>query len=182
DLVHVEAGAADNCRALAREKGVPLNEITACVLDRPRHAGLIHELRENGIGVKLISDGDIAGVIHAAQSEDSGIDIYLGSGGAPEGVLAAAALRCTGGQMQGKLILDSHEKRQRAASMGITDSHRIYDVTELAAGDVLFAATGVTDGNMLAGVKLRRNTIETSTIVMRSWSQTVRWVNAQHMR
>ncbi len=182
DLVHVEASAADNCRALAREKGVPLNEITACVLDRPRHAGLIHELRENGIGVKLISDGDIAGVIHAAQSEDSGIDIYLGSGGAPEGVLAAAALRCTGGQMQGKLILDSHEKRQRAEKMGISDPNRIYGTTDLASGDVLFAATGVTDGNMLDGVKLKRDAVVTSTIVMRSWSRTMRWIKAEHAR
>jgi fructose-1,6-bisphosphatase II / sedoheptulose-1,7-bisphosphatase len=181
-LVHIDKPAKENVTALAEAKGVPLSEITACVLDRPRHAGLIDELRNCGVAVKLISDGDIAGVIHAAQTENSGIDIYLGSGGAPEGVLAAAALRCTGGQMQGKLILDTPEKRERAARMGITNPNRVYDVTELAAGDVLFAATGVTDGNMLTGVKLRRNTIETSTIVMRSWSQTVRWVNAQHVR
>lgn len=181
-LVHIDKPARENVTALARAKGVPLSEITACVLDRPRHAALIEELRSCGVAVKLISDGDIAGVIHAAQTDNSGIDIYLGSGGAPEGVLAAAALRCTGGQMQGKLILDTPEKRERAERMGITDPNRIYDVTELAAGDVLFAATGVTDGNMLTGVKLRRNTVETSTIVMRSWSQTVRWITAQHMR
>jgi fructose-1,6-bisphosphatase II / sedoheptulose-1,7-bisphosphatase len=181
-LVHIDRPAKDNVIALAEAKGVPLSEITACVLDRPRHSALIDELRTCGVAVKLISDGDIAGVIHAARTDDSGIDIYLGSGGAPEGVLAAAALRCTGGQMQGKLILDTPEKRERAERMGINNPNRIYDVTELAAGDVLFAATGVTDGNMLTGVKLRRNTIETSTIVMRSWSQTLRWVNAQHAR
>jgi fructose-1,6-bisphosphatase II / sedoheptulose-1,7-bisphosphatase len=182
DLVNIDAKAGDNCNALAKAKGVPLSEITACVLDRPRHAGLINELRDLGVGVKLISDGDIAGVIHAAQTDDTGIDIYLGSGGAPEGVLAAAALRCTGGQMQGKLILDSHEKRERAEKMGISDPYRIYGTTELASGDVLFAATGVTDGNMLDGVKLKRNAIVTSTIVMRSWSRTIRRITAEHAR
>jgi len=181
-LVHIERSATENVSALAEAKGVPLSEITACVLDRPRHAGLIDELRNCGVAIKLISDGDIAGVIHAAQTETSGIDIYLGSGGAPEGVLAAAALRCTGGQMQGKLILDTPEKRSRAARMDISDPSRIYDVTELASGDVLFAATGVTDGNMLAGVKLRRDSVETSSIVMRSWSQTMRWITARHAR
>ena len=132
--------------------------------------------------VKLISDGDIAGVIHATNTEDTGIDIYLGSGGAPEGVLAAAALRCIGGQMQGRLILDTAEKRERALRMGITDPNRKYGVTDLASGDVLFAATGVTDGSLLEGVKFRKDEVVTSTIVMRSWSQTVRWIKAQHAR
>ena len=182
DTVHIDWSATDNVRALAKAKAVPLNEITAIVLDRPRHAGLIEELRTTGVAVKLISDGDIAGVIHAVSTEDTGIDIYLGSGGAPEGVLAAAALRCIGGQMQGKLILDTPAKRQRAREMGITDPNRIYDVTELAAGDVLVAATGVTDGTLLEGVRLRRNRVETSTVVMRSWSQTVRWIKARHAR
>jgi fructose-1,6-bisphosphatase II / sedoheptulose-1,7-bisphosphatase len=181
-VVHIDWSAGDNVRSLAKAKGVPLSEITAIVLDRPRHAGLIEELRTSGVAVKLISDGDIAGVIHAVTTEDTGIDIYLGSGGAPEGVLAAAALRCIGGQMQGKLILDSAEKRERAVRMGITDPHRVYDVSELAAGDVLVAATGVTDGTLLDGIRLRRNSVETSTIVMRSWSQTVRWIRAQHAR
>jgi fructose-1,6-bisphosphatase II / sedoheptulose-1,7-bisphosphatase len=180
--VHIDWTATDNVRALAKAKGVPLSEITAIVLDRPRHAGLIEELRTTGVAVKLISDGDIAGVIHAVNTEDTGIDIYLGSGGAPEGVLAAAALRCIGGQMQGKLILDTPAKRTRAIAMGITDASRIYDVTELASGDVLVAATGVTDGTLLDGVRLRRNSVQTSTIVMRSWSQTVRWIRAQHAR
>lgn len=180
--VHIDWSATDNVKALAKAKGVPLSEITAIVLDRPRHAGLIEELRTTGVAVKLISDGDIAGVIHAVNTEDTGIDIYLGSGGAPEGVLAAAALRCIGGQMQGKLILDTQAKRERAFSMGIEDPSRIYDVAELASGDVLVAATGVTDGTLLEGIRLRRNSVQTSTIVMRSWSQTVRWIKAQHAR
>ena len=180
--VHIDWSATDNVKALAKAKGVPLSEITAIVLDRPRHAALIEELRTTGVAVKLISDGDIAGVIHAVNTEDTGIDIYLGSGGAPEGVLAAAALRCIGGQMQGKLILDTQTKRERAFSMGIEDPNRIYDVTELASGDVLVAATGVTDGTLLEGIRLRRNSVQTSTIVMRSWSQTVRWIKAQHAR
>ena len=180
--VHVDWSATENVRALAKAKGVPLSEITAIVLDRPRHAGLIEELRTAGVGVKLISDGDIAGVIHAVNTEDTGIDIYLGSGGAPEGVLAAAALRCIGGQMQGKLILDTQAKRERAFSMGIEDPNRVYDVAELASGDVLFAATGITDGTLLEGIKLRRNSVETSTVVMRSWSQTTRWIRARHAR
>jgi fructose-1,6-bisphosphatase II / sedoheptulose-1,7-bisphosphatase len=180
--VNIGWTATENVNALAKAKGVPLSEITAIVLDRPRHAALIEELRGTGVGVKLISDGDIAGVIHAVNTDDTGIDIYLGSGGAPEGVLAAAALRCIGGQMQGKLILDTPDKRARAVEMGITDPNRIYDVTELAAGDVLVAATGVTDGTLLEGIRLRRRSVETSTVVMRSWSQTVRWIKARHAR
>jgi fructose-1,6-bisphosphatase II / sedoheptulose-1,7-bisphosphatase len=181
-LVDLDQSPMDNVRALARVKGVPVTEITACVLDRPRHAALIEDLRIAGVAVKLISDGDIAGIIHATNTEDTGIDIYLGSGGAPEGVLAAAALRCIGGQMQGRLILDTLEKRERAQRMGITDPHRKYDVADMASGDVLFAATGVTDGSLLDGVRLRKNHVMTSTIVMRSWSQTVRWINARHAR
>lgn len=182
DIVHIDRSATENVTALARAKGVPLPEITAIVLDRPRHAALIEELRLAGVAVKLISDGDIAGVIHAVNTEDTGIDIYLGSGGAPEGVLAAAALRCIGGRMQGKLIFDTPDKRARALELGITDPNRIYDVTDLAAGDVLVAATGITDGTLLDGVRLRRCSVETSTIVMRSWSRTVRWIRARHTR
>jgi fructose-1,6-bisphosphatase II / sedoheptulose-1,7-bisphosphatase len=181
-LVDLDQSPMDNVRALARVKGVPVTEITACVLDRPRHAALIEDLRVAGVAVKLISDGDIAGIIHATNTEDTGIDIYLGSGGAPEGVLAAAALRCIGGQMQGRLILDTPEKRERALRMGITDPNRKYDVSEMASGDVLFAATGVTDGSLLDGVRVRKSHVMTSTIVMRSWSQTVRWINARHAR
>jgi fructose-1,6-bisphosphatase II / sedoheptulose-1,7-bisphosphatase len=180
--VHVDWTARDNVTSLAKAKGVPLSEITAIVLDRPRHADLIEELRSTGVAVKLISDGDIAGVIHAVNTEDTGVDIYLGSGGAPEGVLAAAALRSIGGQMQCKLILDTQVKRDRALAMGIDDPSRVYEVADLASGDVLFAATGVTDGSLLDGIRLRHRSIETSTVVMRSWSQTVRWIKARHAR
>jgi len=180
--VDLDRTPVENVKMLAAAKGVPISEITACVLDRPRHAGLIEELRSTGVAVKLISDGDIAGVIHATNTEETGIDIYLGSGGAPEGVLAAAALRCIGGQMQARLILDTAEKRDRAKRMGISDPNRKYGVMDLASGDVLFAATGVTDGSLLEGVRVRKDALVTSTIVMRSWSQTVRWIKAQHAR
>lgn len=180
--VDLDMSPAENARSLARAKGVPVSEITAIVLDRPRHGRLIEDLRSCGAAVKLISDGDIAGVIHATTSEDTGVDLYIGSGGAPEGVLAAAALRCIGGQMQGRLILDTQEKRDRAYRMGITDPDRKYAVHDLASGDVLFAATGVTDGSLLEGVRLRKDSVTTSTMVMRSWSQTVRWIKARHAR
>jgi fructose-1,6-bisphosphatase II / sedoheptulose-1,7-bisphosphatase len=181
-LIDLDQSPIDNVKALAAAKGVPVAEITACVLDRPRHAGLIDDLRTAGVAIKLISDGDIAGIIHAVNTEDTGIDIYLGSGGAPEGVLAAAALRCIGGQMQGRLILDSEEKRERARRMGITDPNRKYRTNELASGDVLFAATGVTDGFFLSGVRYGKSSVRTNTVVMRSWSQTVRWITAEHRR
>jgi fructose-1,6-bisphosphatase II / sedoheptulose-1,7-bisphosphatase len=180
--VDLDRSPTENATALAAAKGVPLREITACVLDRPRHAALIEELRSCGVALKLISDGDIAGIIHATNTEETGIDLYIGSGGAPEGVLAAAALRCIGGQMQGRLILDNEDKRERARRMGIDNPNRTYSVEELASGDVLFAATGVTDGNLIEGVRLRRNSIVTSTVVMRSWSRTVRWIRAEHAR
>ena len=180
--VDLDASAKDNISALAKAKGVPVSEITASMLDRPRHGALLEELRSTGCAIKLLSDGDIAGIIHAANTEDSGVDIYLGSGGAPEGVLAAAALRCIGGQMQGRLIADTPDKRDRARRMGIEDPDRKYGVEDLASGDVLFAATGVTDGTLLAGVRLRQTAVRTSTVVMRSWSQTVRWITADHHR
>jgi fructose-1,6-bisphosphatase II / sedoheptulose-1,7-bisphosphatase len=181
-LIDLDQSPIDNVKALAAAKGVPVAEITACVLDRPRHAGLIDDLRTAGVAIKLISDGDIAGIIHAVNAEETGIDIYLGSGGAPEGVLAAAALRCIGGQMQGRLILDTEEKRERARRMGITDPNRKYRTNELASGDVLFAATGVTDGFFLSGVRYGKSSVRTNTVVMRSWSQTVRWITAEHRR
>ncbi|MBN9308586.1 MAG: class II fructose-bisphosphatase [Devosia sp.] len=181
-IVDLDQSTRENVTALARAKGVPVSEITACVLDRPRHAGLIDDLRSAGVAIKLISDGDIAGIIHAVNTEDTGIDIYLGSGGAPEGVLAAAALRCIGGQMQGRLILDSEDKRARALKMGVVEPNKKYRTEELASGDVLFAATGVTDGSLLSGVRYRQGSVRTSTVVMRSWSQTVRWISAEHRR
>jgi fructose-1,6-bisphosphatase II / sedoheptulose-1,7-bisphosphatase len=181
-LVDLDASPKENVTALAKAKGVPVTEITACVLDRPRHGALIDDLRSAGVAIKLISDGDVAGIIHAVNTEDTGIDIYLGSGGAPEGVLAAAALRCIGGQMQGRLILDSEDKRERARRMGILEPNKKYRTEELASGDVFFAATGVTDGSLLSGVRIGKNTVRTNTVVMRSWSQTVRWITAEHHR
>jgi fructose-1,6-bisphosphatase II / sedoheptulose-1,7-bisphosphatase len=181
-IVDLDFTPTENVRALAKAKGVPVSEITVCVLDRPRHGALIEELRTAGASLKLISDGDIAGVIHASNTDETGIDIYLGSGGAPEGVLAAAALRCVGGHMQGRLILDTDDKIERARRMGIEDPRRKYEVSDLASGDVLFAATGVTDGNLLEGVRFQRDAVVTSTIVMRSWTQTVRWIRAKHRR
>jgi fructose-1,6-bisphosphatase II / sedoheptulose-1,7-bisphosphatase len=179
-LIDIDASPRHNIQALADAKRVPISEITACILDRPRHAKLIEAVRATGVAIRLIGDGDVAGVIHTTDPEETGIDIYLGSGGAPEGVLAAAALRCIGGQMQGRLILDTPEKVARAAKMGITDPKRIYSVNDMARGDVVFAATGVTDGNLLAGVKFGRDSITTDTLVLRSSSRTVREIKARH--
>nr|WP_294848019.1 class II fructose-bisphosphatase [uncultured Sphingomonas sp.] len=172
----------DNIASLAAAKGVRPNEIIACVLDRPRHAGIIEELRGLGCGIKLIPDGDVAGVI-ATADPDTGVDIYLGQGGAPEGVLAAAALRCVGGQIQGRLVFRNDDERGRAARWGIEDLDKIYTIEEMAKGDCIFAATGVTDGSLLKGVKRRKGgTVETESIVMRASSGTVRRVSAEHGR
>ena len=179
-LVDLDRSATDNIRALAAAKGVPVEEVTACVLDRPRHAKLIDEIRATGAAIRLIGDGDVAGIIDVTEPERTGIDIYLGIGGAPEGVLAAAALRCTGGQMQGRLVISSDEQRDRARRMGVTDVNHKFDMSELASGEVLFAATGVTDGDLLSGVTFGRRAITTHTVVMRSSSGTVRWIRAHH--
>lgn len=179
-IVDIDAPAVENIENLAKAKGVPAGEITACILDRPRHARLIEEVRATGAAIRLIGDGDVAGVIHTTDPDETGIDIYLGIGGAPEGVLAAAALRCIGGQMQGRLQLNTEDKIARAAKMGISDPKKVYHMEEMAKGDVLFAATGVTDGNLLSGVKFGRDSIQTHTIVMRSSSQTVREIKARH--
>jgi fructose-1,6-bisphosphatase II / sedoheptulose-1,7-bisphosphatase len=179
-LVDIDAPARDNIANLAKAKGVPVEEITACILDRPRHAKLIEEVRSTGAAIRLIGDGDVAGVIHTTDPDETGIDIYLGTGGAPEGVLAASALRCVGGQMQGRLLLDTDEKVARAARMGVSDPKKVYTMDEMARGETLFAATGVTDGNMLSGVRFGRHDIQTHTIVMRSSSRTVREIKARH--
>ncbi|MFZ2101961.1 MAG: class II fructose-bisphosphatase [Oricola sp.] len=179
-VVDIDASPEDNIHALAKAKNVPVSEIAACILDRPRHAALIEAVRRTGAAIRLIGDGDVAGVIDTTAPEETGIDIYIGSGGAPEGVLAASALRCVGGQMQGRLILDTEEKVVRAARMGIADPKKVYTHMEMAHGEVIFAATGVTDGNMLGGVRFLRNYIQTETIVMRSSSQTVREIKARH--
>ena len=179
-VVDLDRSVEENLRSLADARGVPVSGITACILDRPRHADLIAAAREAGAAVRLITDGDIAGVIHTTNPQETGIDIYMGIGGAPEGVLAAAALRCIGGQIQGRLVLDTREKRERAQRMGITDLDRKYTAEEMAAGDVMFAATGVTNGTMLSGVRFGHGYITTDTVVMRSSTGTVRWIKARH--
>ena len=179
-VVDLDADPRDNILALAKAKGVPPREITACILDRSRHSTLIAKVREAGAAVALISDGDIAGVIHTSEPE-TGIDIYIGQGGAPEGVLAAAALRCVGGQIQGRLVFRNDEERSRAARIGIRDFNRKYNTIDLASGDVMFAATGVTNGSMLQGIHRVGNFMTSETIVMRSRTGTVRWIKARHV-
>src|SRR5471030_1707004 len=177
--VDLDAPVEENIMRLAKAKGVKPSEITAILLDRPRHADKIEVTRKLGAAVSLISDGDVAGVIHCAEAR-TGIDIYFGIGGAPEGVLAAAALRCIGGQMQCRLVLDTEEKRERAGKMGIKDPRKKYEIADMVKGDCLFAATGVTDGALLDGVKFRKDVIETETVVMRSVTGTVRYIKAEH--
>src|SRR5215471_16005918 len=172
-VVELDASPADNVRRLAKAKGVEPGAITVLVLDRPRHADIIQSVRSTGAAVRLITDGDVAGVIHCADPDNTGV--------APEGVLAAVALRCIGGQMQCRLILDSDEKRERAAKMGVNDPKMIYGIEDMAKGDCLFAATGVTTGSLLSGVKFRKDgVIETETVVMRSVTGTVRTIKAEH--
>ena len=178
-VVDLDEGPAKNLKALARAKKVDVADIVACILDRPRHAELIAKTREAGARIMLISDGDVSGVIATAKPS-SGVDIYMGSGGAPEGVLAAAALRCIGGQMQGRLLFRNDDEKGRAAKMGITDLNRKYGLLDLAKGDVMFAATGVTDGSMVRGVRRVGNSILTSSMVMRSKTGTVRTIEAEH--
>jgi fructose-1,6-bisphosphatase II / sedoheptulose-1,7-bisphosphatase len=178
-VVDLDAPPEENIRSLAKAKGVKPSDITALVLDRPRHADVIMGVRKAGAAVRLITDGDVAGIIHTADPA-TGIDIYIGVGGAPEGVLAAAAMRCIGGQIQCRLVLDTEEKRERALKMGIKDPRRRYHMEDMVRGDCLFAATGVTDGAMLRGVKFKGDVIETETVVMRSVTGTVRWIRAEH--
>jgi fructose-1,6-bisphosphatase II / sedoheptulose-1,7-bisphosphatase len=182
EVIHLDAAPEENIHNLAKAKGVKPAEITALILDRPRHADVIASVRKTGAAVRLITDGDVAGIIHTADPEATGIDIYMGIGGAPEGVLAAAAMRCIGGQIQCRLVLDTEEKRERANRMGISDPRRRYQMHDLVRGDCLFAATGVTDGAMLRGVKFKGDMIETETVVMRSATGTVRWIRAEHPR
>jgi fructose-1,6-bisphosphatase II / sedoheptulose-1,7-bisphosphatase len=179
-LVDLDASPADNLDRLAKAKGVKLAEITACILDRPRHAKLIEAVRAAGAAVRLIGDGDIAGVIHTTEPQDTGIDIYMGVGGAPEGVLAAAALACIGGQMQGRLMAPNEQQRERAHAAGITDLKRKYTMHDMASGDVSFAATGITDGSLLEGVRFTPGAIFTHTVVMRASTRTVRWIRTEH--
>jgi len=178
-IIDLAKSPAENVRAVAAAKGVAPDEIITCVLDRPRHEKLIAELRALGCGIQLIPDGDVAGVI-AVTDPDTVIDLYLGSGGAPEGVLAAAALRCVGGQFQGRLLFRNDAERARAHRWGVEDLDRIYHLHDLAKGDVIFAATGVTDGSLLDGVKRRRTCITTESVVMRASTGTVRWIRGEH--
>jgi len=180
-IIDLDRPVSENVAAVASAKGVKPSELIVCVLDRPRHAALIAELRAIGCGIQLIPDGDVAGVI-ATTDESTGIDMYMGSGGAPEGVLAAAALRCVGGQFKGRLLFRNEDERSRARRWGIADLNRQYDLTELAKGDCIFAATGVTDGSLLEGVHRGRNAVTTESIVMRASSGTVRRVSTEHHR
>jgi fructose-1,6-bisphosphatase II / sedoheptulose-1,7-bisphosphatase len=178
-VIDLNKSPSENVRAIAGAKGVDPSEIIACVLDRPRHEALIAELRSLGCGVYLIPDGDVAGVI-AVTDPDTTIDIYMGSGGAPEGVLAAAALRCVGGQFQGRLLFRNDDERARAKKWGVQDLNRVYHLQDLAQGDVIFAATGVTDGTLLEGVKRRKNCTTTESVVMRASTGTIRRVKGEH--
>jgi len=178
-VVDLDADPAENLKNLAQARKSDVSDLVVCILNRPRHEELIAKVREAGARIMLIPDGDVSGVI-ATSTPDSGVDMYVGIGGAPEGVLAAAALRCIGGQMQGRLLFRNDEERKRAARWGIEDLNRKYDLHDMASGDVMFAATGVTDGAMLNGVRRWHNGAETHSLVMRSRSGTVRHIKAIH--
>jgi fructose-1,6-bisphosphatase II / sedoheptulose-1,7-bisphosphatase len=178
-IIAIDAPPAENLRRIAEAKGIPVEEVVVMILDRPRHEQLIQAVRDAGARIRLISDGDVAGVIATARA-GAGIDIYMGSGGAPEGVLAAAALRCIGGQFQGRLMFRNDAERARARKWGVTDLNRIYHLEDLAQGDVMFTATGVTDGAMLKGVRRVGDKVFTESIVMRSKTGTVRIIESEH--
>ncbi|APG61873.1 fructose-bisphosphatase, class II [Sphingorhabdus lutea] len=181
NIIDLDKSVRENVEAVAKEKGVEPADIIVCVLDRARHEKIITELRAIGCGIMLIPDGDVAGVIATSDPETT-IDMYMGQGGAPEGVLAAAALRCVGGQFKGRLLFRNEDERARARKWGIDDLDKIYDLTELAKGDCIFAATGVTQGSLLDGVKkLRGGKMTTESVVMRASSGTVRWVKSEHV-
>ncbi|AWI83954.1 fructose-bisphosphatase class II [Alloyangia pacifica] len=175
-VVTLDMTPSERVAALAEAKGCAMTDITVCILERPRHEELIAEVRATGAGIRLITDGDVAGVMHCAEPDITGIDMYMGSGGAPEGVLAAAALKCMGGQMYGRLLFRNDDERGRAAKAGITDLDKIYARDELVTADVIFAATGVTNGSILSGIKRSPGWIETETILMRSKTGSVRRV------
>jgi fructose-1,6-bisphosphatase II / sedoheptulose-1,7-bisphosphatase len=177
-IIDLDKSAAENVTAIARAKGVPTTDVTACVLDRPRHAEIIASLRQVGARVALISDGDVAGVINTTDPT-TGIDLYIGQGGAPEGVLACAALKCVGGQFQGRLVFRNADERTRAKRWGITDLDRKYDLHDIVRGEAIFCATGVTKGALLDGVKIGGGYVRTHTLVMHSASHTVREVRLQ---
>ncbi|NGM23442.1 class II fructose-bisphosphatase [Roseomonas stagni] len=178
-VVHIDASVEENLANLAKAKKCGIGDLVVCLLDRDRHKDIVKRCRMAGARIMMIPDGDVSGVVAVSQA-DTGVDIYLGSGGAPEGVLAAAALRCIGGQMQGKLLFENEEQIARAKEMGVTDPSRVYGLEDMARGDVMFAATGVTTGPMLRGVRHLGTSAVTHSIVMRSKSGTVRYVEGHH--
>ena len=179
NLINLDMSPSERITTLAKAKKCNVEEITVCILERPRHEDLIEEIRTAGASIRLITDGDVAGVMHCAEWKKTGIDIYMGSGGAPEGVLAAAALKCMGGQIQGRLTFRNDDEKDRAFKAGIKDLNKIYSRDEMVQSDVLFAATGVTDGSLLNGIKRSANFIETDTMLMRSKTGSVRRLNYQ---
>ena len=179
DLVDLDFSVAENLKNLAQAKKMDIADLTVCVMDRERHEDLIQQIRAAGARISLIGDGDVSGVI-ATSDPEAGIDMYIGTGGAPEGVLAAAALRCIGGQMQGRLVFRNDDEKARAAKWGVQDLTKKYKLHDLAAGDVMFAATGVTNGTMLRGVRLFQGGASTHSVIMRSKTGTVRYIDAKH--
>ncbi|GLQ34975.1 fructose-1,6-bisphosphatase [Amylibacter marinus] len=173
-LLDLNMTPTQRVETLAKAKGVDSNQITVCVLERPRHAAMIEELRATGCAIRLISDGDVAGIMHCAEAHKTGIDMYMGEGGAPEGVLAAAALKCMGGQISARLLFRNDDERARAHKAGITDLNRVYTRDELVTQDVIFAATGVTEGNIVSAARRDGDYMETETILMRSRTGSVR--------
>ena len=177
DIVTLDMTPTERIKTLANAKNCEVSDITVCILERPRHEDLIEEVRHIGASIRLITDGDVAGVMHCAEAKKTGIDMYMGSGGAPEGVLAAAALKCMGGQIQGRLIFRSSDEEKRAINAGIENLDKIYTRDEMVKADVIFAATGVTDGSLLSGIKRGAGFIETNTMLMRSKTGSVRYLN-----
>ena len=177
DIVTLDMTPTERIKTLAYAKNCEVSDITVCILERPRHEDLIEEVRHIGASIRLITDGDVAGVMHCAEAQKTGIDIYMGSGGAPEGVLAAAALKCMGGQIQGRLIFRNSDEETRAINAGIENLDKIYTRDEMVKADVIFAATGVTDGSLLSGIKRGTDFIETNTMLMRSKTGSVRYLN-----
>ena len=174
DIVHLDMSPSERVRALAKAKKCPPKNITVCVLERPRHNELIGELRQAGARIRLITDGDVAGIIHCAEPETTGVDMLMGLGGAPEGVLAASALKCLGGQIQGRLIFRTNDEKKRAEKAGIKDLNQIYNLNDMVTEEVIFAASGVTSGSMLKGARVHDNMLETETILMRSKTGSIR--------
>ncbi len=179
-ILNLDMTPSERVTALAKARGCSPNDITVCVLERPRHEAIISEIRGTGASIRLITDGDVAGVIHTAEANLTGIDMYMGQGGAPEGVLAAAALKCMGGQMWGRLLFRNEDERARAAKAGITDFERIYTRDEMVTEDVIFAATGVTSGSILSGIKREPGWLTTETVLMRSKTGSIRRMSYRH--